>query len=67
MDELVGMNSPMLSRSTDKTFTNFYCICTARFISYLPHWVIVRRSEYVRSEFRLFFIKRRFLLDKPCV
>ena len=38
------MKSPMLPRSTDTTFTNFYC--TARFISYLPHRVIVRRSEY---------------------
>ena len=59
MDKLVGMESPMLPRSSDTTFTNFDCICTARLIGCLPHWVIVRRSKYVRSEFRSSFIKRR--------
>ena len=56
MDKLVGMESAMLPRSADTTFTNFDCICTARLIGYLPPWVIVRRSKYVRSEFRSSFI-----------
>ena len=58
MDKLVGMESPILPRSADTTFTNFDCICTEAYR--LPASLgIVRRSKYVRSEFRSSFIKRR--------